>query len=145
MAVTPHPHNSYHRYLKPLPPQDDFVPLCRDVNQTVQCFKAGDERINENVGLGMIHVVWLRQHNRIEEVLHRLNPHWDGERLYQETKKIVVGSLQHIVFNELLPLVLGPKDMEKWELTLRPDGYDYSQLCFPQNAEILKLCFLSIS
>ncbi len=43
----------------------------------------GDERVNEQSGLTAMHTVWMRQHNRLEDELHHINPHWDGERLYQ--------------------------------------------------------------
>ena len=43
----------------------------------------GDERVNEQAGLSTIHLMYVREHNRIEDNLHLINPHWNGERLYQ--------------------------------------------------------------
>src|SRR5688572_29329788 len=69
---------------------------------------SGDPRVNENAGLGMIHIVLIRWHNHVEEQLHHLNGHWQGEQLFQETRRIMVATLEHITFNEWLPLLLGP-------------------------------------
>jgi len=79
--------------------------------------------VNENLGLGLFHTLFTRQHNWVEEQLHDINPLWNGERLFQETRKIIVASLQHIIYNEFLPLVLGPANIKKYELDLLANGY----------------------
>lgn len=79
--------------------------------------------MNENAGLGMIHIVLIRYHNHVEEGLHRLNGNWEGEQLFQETRRIMVAALQHITFNEWLPLLLGPTIIRKYELDLSHVGY----------------------
>ena len=71
------------------------------------CFLAGDTRPNEHMTLAAMHILFVREHNRIALALGELNPHWDGEKLYQETRKIVGAILQKIVYDEYLPLVIG--------------------------------------
>lgn len=50
---------------------------------------AGDDRANENLALTSLHTLLLREHNRLARALAHLNPHWNGERLYQEARKIM--------------------------------------------------------
>lgn len=49
----------------------------------------GDVRVDENVALTSIHTLFMREHNRLARALKRLNPHWDSETLYQESRKIM--------------------------------------------------------
>merc|ERR1711970_901162 len=70
------------------------------------CFMSGDKRTNEQPGLALYHILWHREHNRVADSLQSLNPHWDDERLYQEARVIVIGEIQHITYNEYLPLLL---------------------------------------
>lgn len=51
--------------------------------------------------------VWMREHNRVTDFLIKINPHWEDERLYQETRRVVIAEMQHVVYNEFLPLLLG--------------------------------------
>jgi hypothetical protein len=43
----------------------------------------GDLRVNEQPTLGAMHLLFVRQHNRLARNLKQLNPHWDDEVLYQ--------------------------------------------------------------
>ena len=61
----------------------------------------GDSRAREMPELATMHTLFVREHNRLATNLRRLNPHWNGERLYQEARKIVgamvqVGSPGHL-------------------------------------------------
>ena len=73
--------------------------------------------------MALQHVVWLRMHNALEYRLHRLNPVWDGEKLFQETRKIVGAFVQHVTYNEFLPLLLGQDNLEKYDLELQTGGF----------------------
>ena len=73
------------------------------------CFIAGDIRVNEQVSLTVMHTLWVREHNRIAAELAELNPQFDDERLYQESRKIVIAQVEQITFREFLPAILGQK------------------------------------
>ena len=66
-------------------------------------FLCGDVRCNDQVALTIVHIIWLREHNRIAPLLQNLNPDWDDETLYQETRKIVGSMIQKIVYKDYLP------------------------------------------
>lgn len=41
-----------------------------------------------------MHTLWFREHNRIATKLLEMNADWDGERIYQEARKIVGAMMQ---------------------------------------------------
>ena len=65
------------------------------------------------VGLLSMHTIWFREHNRVAGELRRINPHWDGDRLYQEARKVVGATMQHVTFTHWLPTVLGHGGMKR--------------------------------
>ena len=71
------------------------------------CFLSGDSRVNEQMSLASMHTLFNREHNRIAGILKHINHHWDDEKLYQETRKIIGGILQKITYEDYLPKILG--------------------------------------
>lgn len=71
-------------------------------------YMAGDIRANENPALISMHSLWLREHNRWAGVLATENPEWTDEELYQQARRMVMGQIQNITFQEFLPALLGP-------------------------------------
>jgi peroxidase len=88
------------------------------------CFDAGDNRVNQHPGLMVIHVIWLRQHNRIARKLWQLFPTWSDELIYQTARSIVIAQIQLISYKEYMPIVLGKEHMDYYGLTEQP-GYTY--------------------
>lgn len=73
-------------------------------------FMAGDVRANENVALIGMHTIWVREHNRLCDVLIKRYPKWTGmdEMLFQHARRYIVGLHQNITFEEYLSKLLGP-------------------------------------
>lgn len=63
--------------------------------------------MNEQPNLALMHTLWMREHNRVVRELGNMHPDWSDEALFQETRRIVVAQIQHITYNEFLPIILG--------------------------------------
>ncbi|KOC63131.1 Peroxidasin [Habropoda laboriosa] len=109
---------------KPLLPYatGQFVDCRRNpLESSINCFVAGDIRANEQVSLLAMHAIWLREHNRIARSLRDINPHWNGEKLYQQARRIVGAEMQHITYQHWMPHVF---DGTAEELLGIYKGYD---------------------
>ncbi|CAB4062816.1 PXDN [Lepeophtheirus salmonis] len=98
--------------------------ICPEVIPTM--FSTGDERVNENPGLQSLHTLFMREHNRIAKEFLLRQPNWNDEKLYQETRRLVIAEWQNVVYGEFLPLVLGSKfveDDDKMNINVNSD-YD---------------------
>ena len=83
----------------------------------------GDLRVNEQPPLGAMHTLFLREHNRVARELKNLNPGWQDERLFQESRRVVNAQFQHIVYNEFLPILIGKKSLTKRGLSPLTKGF----------------------
>ncbi|XP_042882642.1 peroxidase-like [Penaeus japonicus] len=104
-------------------PAHEEAEECEARGQGFHCFLAGDNRVNEQTDLSVIHTIWMREHNRLARELARLNPHWSDETIYQETRRIVNAMYQHIIYNEWLPIILGTDYMAENGILPQRQGY----------------------
>lgn len=63
--------------------------------------------MNQNPQLATLQVAFLRQHNDIADKLAAINPHWNDETVYQETRRINIAKYQHIIYSEYVPRLIG--------------------------------------
>merc|ERR1711962_851626 len=106
--------------------------FCRD--EKLQCVFSGDLRINEQPGLTLVHLQWIRNHNRLASKLTELNPSWTEEKLFQEARRINIAMFQHVLYKEWLPIALGRQYMEDLNLLPRESGHtmDYDPTLDPR-------------
>ncbi|KAI3386654.1 hypothetical protein SNEBB_007752 [Seison nebaliae] len=104
-----------------LPPYKQSSPMdCQTrFDNSMGCFLCGDLRANEQLNLLAIHSIFIRFHNYLVEKFSKLNPHWNDEIVYQETRKFIGAVMQKITYRDWLPNLL------KEEFALNEfDGYN---------------------
>lgn len=70
-----------------------------DIRACSRCTEAG--------AVGTLHTLFLKEHNRVAIILSDKNPTWDDTALFLEARRAVIAELQHITYNEFLPIILG--------------------------------------
>merc|ERR1712038_1596377 len=85
-------------------------------------FVSGDLRVNEQPFLTSMHVLWMREHNRLADLLAKELHTENDELLYQSARKLVIIEMQNIVYREFLPTLLGKRFMEKYKLNVVGDS-----------------------
>lgn len=51
-------------------------------------------------GLFMYATIWIREHNRVCDVLKKEHPHWEDEQLFQTAKLIIAGEFLYGVSSD---------------------------------------------
>jgi peroxidase len=79
-----------------------------DIRACSRCSEAG--------AIGALHTVMLKEHNRICTELVKLNPVWSDATLFLEARRAMTAQIQHITYNEFLPIVLGQQIVNRDQL-----------------------------
>lgn len=97
---------------------DDLTNANGFVTDPATLFVAGDVRVNEQVGLAVMHTLFVREHNRIAQNILDNNPNKTGEQAYQDARRLVIGKIQKITLYDWLPALLGANPIPAYP------GYD---------------------
>lgn len=73
---------------------------------TAQCYFAGDARVTQTIPLALCHSLFYRLHNFIANGLSECNQSSNDQKLFDETRRIVIAIYQHII-SEWLRIFLG--------------------------------------
>jgi peroxidase len=74
-------------------------------------FVAGDVRVNENVELTSIQTLFMREHNRLADLIAHLSPGLTDEQIYQTARAAVGAEIEVITYQQWLPALLGANVM----------------------------------
>ncbi|APT40274.1 Rh10 [macacine betaherpesvirus 3] len=67
----------------------------------------GQEAFGLVPGLMMYATIWLREHNRVCDVLKREHPEWSDEQLFQTTRLIIIGETINIIVTQYVQQLSG--------------------------------------
>jgi prostaglandin-endoperoxide synthase 2 len=87
-------------------------------------FAVGLEHGNSTIGTTTLNVVFLREHNRIANLLaqeHRHDPDWDDDRLFETTRNIMIVLLLDLIVEEYITHI-GPFDFPVENVRFIADG-----------------------
>jgi hypothetical protein len=103
-------------------PIDQSAPsMANDGNKTIKTFVAGDVRASEHPVLASFHTLFVREHNRICDLLIARGQR-DDEKNYQFARKVVGALIQNVTYKEFLPsLGVTLKFYRGYNSNARPD------------------------
>ncbi|XP_030428486.1 prostaglandin G/H synthase 2 [Gopherus evgoodei] len=70
-------------------------------------FSVGQEVFGLVPGLMMYATIWLREHNRVCDILKQVHPEWNDEQLFQTTRLILIGETIKIVVEDYVQQLSG--------------------------------------
>ena len=95
-----------------LPFNTDGLPNLGGPDPTL--FIAGDIRANEQVGLTSMHTLFMREHNRVADLMHHHFPRLRDDAIYEAARAWVGALIQVITYKEFLPMLLGPDALKPY-------------------------------
>lgn len=88
-------------------------PLYTQLGTNGTYYTSGDPRVNENLGLILMHTLWVREHNKVAEelinnnILYQLFPKLFEDNIFEEARKITIAKYQKIIYEQYFPSVYG--------------------------------------
>jgi len=97
-----------------LPFNTSHLPNLDDRSNPSQFFVAGDIRANEQLGLTSMHTLFMREHNRVADLMHDHFPRLKDDAIYEAARAWVGALIQVITYKEFLPMLLGPDALKPY-------------------------------
>ena len=115
-------------------------------NRVRGCFLAGDARASENTALAGMHTIFVRLHNHYAKQLRAQNPWWSSNLIFQTTRKIVVAILQHITYDQWLPVIINLPKYRRYNPRLNPAiRNEFSTAAFRFGHSLVKNAFQQLN
>lgn len=73
-----------------------------------------------------ITAIFMKFHNVVFNEFHHLYPDMDNSTKFYETRRFVIALYQHIVYLEVLPIILSPSTVQNYKLLSMQPCYDSS-------------------
>jgi peroxidase len=89
------------------------------------CYTGGDDRLNQSPHLAILHIFYIREHNRLADILQSINSHWNDEKIFQEARRINIAQFQYVTYYEWLPLILGEENLKNAKMIYYESGDEY--------------------
>ncbi|XP_022816297.1 peroxidase-like [Spodoptera litura] len=100
-----------------------------------RCHKTPSDEVNTLITINMMSVWFWRLHNHIANILAKLNPCWDDDKLFYTARDINIAIEMHIFLYELLPLMAGYENLIRDGLIVYNGFRDiYNEAIIPQMA-----------
>ena len=70
-----------------------------------------------------MHTLFFNEHNRVATLIYKKHQTWNDDKIFQETRKIVIGEFQNVVYTQYLQIILGKQFIDQYlpELKLPVD------------------------
>jgi hypothetical protein len=76
-------------------------------------FYAGDVRATENMGLTTLQILFLREHNRLCDLILQANKTLSDEEVFNTARNYVIGLIQKISMDDYLPHLFGQQHFDQ--------------------------------
>ncbi|KAI0559219.1 hypothetical protein FGB62_163g074 [Gracilaria domingensis] len=76
-------------------------------NTSPDFFIGGDTRVSETPMLTVMHTIWVREHNRLCDLLEDAFPDFTPVQQYETARAVNIAQYQKIIYDEWLPAILG--------------------------------------